>query len=73
MSIILWSALIGYIIVVVMFNVGFLYVYREDKEGWTESDLVNKTSMFVCSLGWPVALIWGLCKMSKLDDEGENK
>ena len=51
MSIILWSALIGYIIVTVMFNIGFLYVYREDKEGWTDSDLVNKTSMFVCSIG----------------------
>lgn len=69
MSIILWSALIGYIIVAVMFNIGFLYVYHEDKEGWTDSVLVNKTSMFVCSIGWPVALVYGLCKMSKLDDE----
>lgn len=72
MSVILWIVMIIYICIAVIFNIGFLYVYREDKEGWTDSDLVNKTSMFVCSIGWPVALIYGLCKMSKLDDE-ENK
>ena len=69
MSVILLVALISYVVIAMMFNIGFLYVYREDKEGWTDSDLVNKTSMFVCSIGWPVALVYGLCKMSKLDDE----
>ena len=69
MSVILWIVLISCICIAIMFNIGLLYVYREDKEGWTDSDLVNKTSMFVCSIGWPIALIWGLCKMSKLDDE----
>lgn len=69
MSVILWIVMISYICIAVLFNIGFLYVYREDKEGWTDSDLVNKTSMFVCSIGWPVALVYGLCKMSKLDDE----
>jgi len=71
MSIILWIVMISYIYITIMFNIGFLYVYREDKEGWTDSDLVNKTSMFLCSIGWPVALVYGLCKMSKLDDEEE--
>ena len=71
MSIILWIVMISYIYITIMFNIGFLYVYREDKEGWTDSDLVNKTSMFICSIGWPVALVYGLCKMSKLDDEEE--
>ena len=69
MSVILWIVMISCICIAIMFNIGLLYVYREDKEGWTDSDLVNKTSMFVCSIGWPIALIWGLCKMSKLDDE----
>lgn len=69
MSVILLVALISYVTIAIMFNLAFLYIYREDKEGWTDSDLVNKTSMFVCSIGWPVALIYGLCKMSKLDDE----
>ena len=71
MSVILWIVMISYIYITIMFNIGFIYVYREDKEGWTDSDLVNKTSMFICSIGWPIALIYGLCKMSKLDDEEE--
>lgn len=71
MSVILWITLLSYLAVALVFNIGFLYVYHEDKEGWTDSDLVNKTSMFVCSIGWPIALIYGFCKMSKLDDRGE--
>ena len=69
MSVVLWTAMIAYLIMALMFNIGFLYFYHEDKEGWTDSDLVNKTSMFVCSIGWPITLTYGLCKMSKLDDK----
>lgn len=63
MSLILWIVMISYIYVAIMFNIGFLYVYREDKEGWTDSDGANKIGMFMCSVLWPIPLVYGFFKM----------
>lgn len=65
MSVILWIVMISYICIAIMFNIGFLYVYREDKSGWTDSDGANKIGMFLCSVLWPVPLVYGLFKMKK--------
>ena len=37
MSVVLWIVMISYICIAIMFNIGLLYVYREDKEGWSVS------------------------------------
>ena len=65
MSIVLWITLIAYIVVAVLFNLAFLYVYNEDKTGWTESDGANNVGMFLCSILWPIPLIYGIFKMKK--------
>lgn len=68
MSMIVWITMLVYISIAVLFNLSFLYVYREDKSGWTDSDGANKIGMFMCSVLWPIHLLYGLFKM-----KGEDK
>lgn len=70
MSVILWTVMILYISIAILFNLAFLYVYREEKEAWTESDLCNKIGMFLASITWPIALGYGIYKIKK---EEKNK
>lgn len=65
MSVILWITMVCYISIAAIFNVMFLYVYREEKEAWTESDLCNKIGMFLASITWPIALGYGIYKLNK--------
>ena len=69
MSIVLWITMICYISVAMIFNLMSISFYNEEKESFTGNRFADLTALFIGAALWPVATVYGLCKMSKEDDK----
>lgn len=69
MSLILWITLLSYLAVGMVFNLGMLSYYREERQGWSGNAKADKLAMLVTSLVWPFAVLYGIYKMYKEDNK----
>ena len=65
MSIILLCAVVVYVVIALIFNLMFISFYNEEKESFTGNRFADLTAMFIGAALWPVATIYGLCKMKQ--------